>query len=106
MDKVTADKLTELAPAIQQFLNLHPDEQAWLYPLLGRAEKRAIAVLEAIQGHYMSYEEIAAQTNSNISTVKQILNALSNGGINFNVNKTGRWTTPKGGRNRRLTKIE
>lgn len=106
MDKITTDRLTRLAPKIQQFLDLHPDEQAWLYPLLGRAERRAIAVLEAIQGHYMSYEEIAAQTDSNISTIKQILYALSNGGINFNVDKSGKWQTPKGGRNRRLTKIQ
>lgn len=106
MDKVTVDNLTRLAPKIQQFLDLHPDEQAWLYPLLGRAEKRAISVLEAIQGHYLSYEEIAQETDSNVSTVKQILNALSNGGINFNVDKSGKWSTPKGGRNRRLTKLQ
>ncbi|WP_156481613.1 hypothetical protein [Anabaena sp. 4-3] len=44
MDKNTTDRLTRLALQLQQFLDLHPDEQAWLYPLLGRAEKRAIAL--------------------------------------------------------------
>jgi hypothetical protein len=43
MDKITSNRLVKLAPKIQQFLDLHPDEQAWLYPLLGRAQKRAIA---------------------------------------------------------------
>jgi hypothetical protein len=105
MDKITSDRLAKLAPTIQQFLDLHPDEQAWLYLLLGRAERRAIAVLECIQGNYMSYEEIADQTDSNISTVKQILYALSDGGINFHVNSSNKWMTPQGGRNRRLTKI-
>ncbi|MUG92806.1 hypothetical protein F7734_10230 [Scytonema sp. UIC 10036] len=50
MDKVTADKLTRLAPSLEKFLQLHPDEQEWLLPLLGRAERRAIAILEEIQG--------------------------------------------------------
>ena len=43
MDKITTNRLTKLALTIQQFLDLHPDEQAWLYLLLGRAERRAIA---------------------------------------------------------------
>jgi len=106
VDKITSNRLVKLAPKIQQFLELHPDEQAWLYPLLGRAERRAIAILEAIQGNYLSYEEIGEETDTHPSTVKQTLYALSDGGMNFNINKTGRWQTPKGGRNRRLTKIE
>ncbi|MBD2666684.1 hypothetical protein [Richelia sinica] len=67
MDKLTADRRTRLAPKNQQFLMLHPDD----HPLLGRAEKRAISVIEAIHTvHYMSYEKIAAQTDTNVSTVK------------------------------------
>jgi predicted transcriptional regulator len=106
MDKITANRLSKLAPTIQKFLDLHPDEQAWLYPLLGRAERRAILILECIQDNYMSYEEIAYETDSNTNTVKQILYALSEGGINFDVNKSGKWATPKGGRNRKITRIE
>ncbi|MHC5825758.1 MAG: hypothetical protein ACYT04_60400 [Nostoc sp.] len=105
MDKVTTDRLTELAPAIGQFLTLHPDEQVWLFPLLGRAERRAIAILEAIQGHYLSYEEIGNETNTHPNTVKQTLYALSNGGMNFYTDTTGKWMTPQGGRNRKLKKI-
>jgi hypothetical protein len=106
MDKVTVDRLNNLAPKIQQFLELHPDEQAWLYPLLGRAERRAIAILEAIQGNYLSYEEIGEQTDTHPNTIKQTLYALSNGGINFRVNSSNKWMTPQGGRNRKLTRIE
>lgn len=64
MDKITSDRLAKLAPTIQQFLDLHPDEQAWLYLLLGRAERRAIAILECIQGNYLSYEEIGKETDT------------------------------------------
>ena len=106
MDKITVDRLSKLAPLIQQFLDLHPDEQVWLYPLLGRAERRAIAILEAIQGNYLSYEEIGEQTDTHPNTVKQTLYALSNGGINFKVNSSNKWMTPQGGRNRKLTRIE
>lgn len=106
MDKITSNRLAKLAPKIQQFLELHPDEQAWLYPLLGRAERRAIAVIECIQGSYLSYEEIAEQCDIHRSTVKQILYALSEGGINFKVDSSNKWMTPQGGRNRRLTRIE
>lgn len=105
MDKVTVDKLEKLAPALSAFLDLHPDEQRWLFPLLGRAEKRAIAILESIQGSYLSYQEISNQTDTHINTVRQTLYALSNGGIDFKTTKSGKWMTPRGGRNRKLNKI-
>ena len=106
MDKITSNRLAKLAPALGRFLELHPDEQAWLYPLLGRAERRASTVLECIQGNYLSYEEIAQECDIHPSTVKQILYALSDGGINFKVNSSNKWMTPQGGRNRKLTRIE
>lgn len=43
MDKVTTDRLTEIAPQIKKFMDLHPDEQNWMILIVGRAEKRAIA---------------------------------------------------------------
>ncbi|NDJ26178.1 hypothetical protein GS682_32330 [Nostoc sp. B(2019)] len=106
MDTATVNRLSKLAPKIQQFIALHPSEQAWLYPLLGRAEKRAIAILEAIQGNYLSYKEIGEQTDTHPNTVKQTLYALSNGGINFRVDSSNKWMTLQGGRNRKLTRIE
>jgi hypothetical protein len=106
VDTATVNRLTKLAPKIQQFIALHPSEQAWLYPLLGRAEKRAIAILECIQGSYLTYEEIGNQTDTHPNTVKQILYALSNGGINLKVDSSNKWMTPQGGRNRKLTRIE
>ncbi|MBD2771217.1 sigma-70 region 4 domain-containing protein [Iningainema tapete] len=106
MDKVTADKLTEIAPSLAAFLELHPDEQKWLYPLLGRAEQRAILILEAMQGAYLSYEEISAKTGTHASTVRQTLYALSSGGLNLKSNKSGKWQSPKGGRSRKLLRME
>jgi hypothetical protein len=106
MDQSTVDRLTKLAPQIGRFFDLHPSEQAWLYPLLGRAERRAIAILECIQGNYLSYKEIGEQTDTHPNTVKQTLYALSNGGINLKVDSSNKWMTPQGGRNRKLTRIE
>lgn len=106
MDTVTVERLKKLAPRIEQFLDLHPDEQSWLLLLLGRAERRAIAVLKAIQGEYLSYQEIAEEVECHPSTVKQIIYALSAGGVELLSDKSERWRTPAGGRNRKLTKIQ
>jgi hypothetical protein len=106
MDSTTVERLKRLAPQIQQFLELHPDEQAWLLLLLGRAERRAIAVLKAIQGEYLSYQEIAEEVECHPSTVKQIIYALSAGGVLLLSDKSERWMTPAGGRNRKLTRIQ
>ena len=105
MDKATTDRLTEIAPQIKKFMDLHPDEQDWMILIVGRAEKRAIAILEAIQGRYLTYEQIAEEIGCHPSTVKQTLYALDAGGIPLKTDKTGRWSTPAGGRNRRLIKI-
>jgi DNA-directed RNA polymerase specialized sigma24 family protein len=106
MDKNTEERLERIAGSLQQFVKLHPDEQKWLFPLLGKAERRAIAVLEEIQGHALSYEEIAKLTDSHANTVKGILYALERGGIVFRSGSSGKWQTPKGGRNRRLKTLE
>jgi hypothetical protein len=105
MDTVTVERLTRLAPQIKKFMDLHPDEQEWMILIVGRAEKRAIAVLEAIQGAYLTYQQIAEEVDCHPTTVKQILYALDAGGIPLKTDKTGRWSTPVGGRNRRLIKI-
>ena len=105
MDKATTDHLTKIAPQIQKFMDLHPDEQDWMIFIVGRAERRAIAILEAIQGAYLTYQQIAEEVDCHPTTVKQILYALDAGGIPLKADKTGRWSTSVGGRNRRLIKI-
>ena len=90
MDKVTTDRLEKLAPLIQKFLELHPDEQEWLLPLLGKAERRAITILQEIDNCPLTYNEAGKLTSTHPNTVKQTLYALSNGGMNFGcVAKTG-----------------
>lgn len=106
MDKVTVDRLKQLAPLIQKFLDLHPDEQEWLLPLLGRAERRAIKILQEIDNHPLTYKEAGSFTETHPSTVKQTLHALNEGGINFKIDSTGRWLTPNGGRKRKLMKMQ
>lgn len=102
MDTATAARITELAANIEKFMSLHPDEQEWIYPMLGRAEKRAIAILSEIQERHLSYGEIAKLTNSHLNTVKMMLYALESGGLAYRSGKTNKWSTPKGGRNRKL----
>ena len=105
MDQVTVDRLRELAPLLQKFLDLHPDEQEWLMPLLGRAERRAVAILLEIDNHPLTYRQIGELTTTHPSTVKQTLNALSEGGMDFKVDRSGRWLTPNGGRKRKLVRM-
>jgi hypothetical protein len=105
LDKVTSDRIEKITPSLEKFLELHPDEQAWLYPLLGRAEKRAIAIIEEIQGHPLTFEEIGKLTDTHPNTVKMTLYALERGGLAFRVASSKKWITPKGGRYRKLTKL-
>lgn len=105
MDKITTDRLTHLAPNLAKFLDLHPDEQEWLLPLLGRAERRAILILEEISNYPLTFKEIGNLTNTHPSTVKQTLHALSNGGLDFKISSTGKWLSPLGGRKRKLIKL-
>lgn len=106
MNQKTADRLGELGDSLERFLNLHPDDQEWLFPLLNKPEQRTILMLQAIQGRYLTYEEIADHVDCHPTTVKTIFYALQNKGlVTLNQDKTGKWTTPKGGRYRALKKL-
>lgn len=105
MDKITTDRLEQLAPLLEKFIQLHPDEQKWLLPLLGRAERRAIAILQEIDSCPLTYEEVGKLTSTHPNTVKQTLYALSNGGMDFRVDSTNRWLTRNGGRKRKLVRM-
>lgn len=106
MNQDTADRLGELGENLNKFLELHPDDQDWIFPMLGRAEKRTILMLRAIQGRYLTYEEIADFAECHVSTVKTTFYGLQKAGfVNLDQDKTGRWTTPKGGRYRALKKV-
>lgn len=105
MDKITCNRLEALAEKLEKFLELHPEEQEWLFPLLGRAEQRAIKILQEISNHPATFEEIGKATSTHPTTVKQTLYALSNGGIGFRIHETGKWLTPVGGRKRKLIKL-
>jgi hypothetical protein len=105
LDKSTIDRIETLSPSIEKFLELHPDEQEWLYPMLGKAEKRCIDMLIALQGRYLTYIQVAVLVNCHPSTAKSTLYALQRGGIGISQDKTGKFSTPKGGRYRAIKKI-
>lgn len=106
MNQATADRLGELSENLDKFLELHPDDQEWIFPLLGKPEQRTILILQAIQGRYLTYNEIANYVGCHPSTIKTTLYALQDKGYSsLEQDKTGKWTTPKGGRYRALKKI-
>ncbi|UYD38966.1 hypothetical protein [Tolypothrix sp. PCC 7601] len=105
MNQDTADRLGELTPNLLKFLELHPDEQKWLYPLLGKAERRAIDILQTLQNRFLTYGEIASEVGIHANTVQSILYALTANGLTTYNSKTRRYSTPNGGRNRLLKKI-
>jgi len=77
----TADKLLSNSESLKKFMALPETDQAWLLPLLGKAERRAVAILKAINGQQKTYEEIAVLTGVNPNTVMQILRSLKDGGF-------------------------
>lgn len=106
MNKDTAERLKSLVDCFDFFLELHPDDQDKLLPLLGRSERRTIEMLFLIQGKFLTYEQIASELELHISTVKTTLYALQAGGMTrLTQDKTGKWSTPKGGRYRALKKL-
>jgi hypothetical protein len=104
MDNCTAGRLTKLAPQIQKYMELDDSEKEWLIFIVGKAERRAIAILEAIENRFLTYKEIAEIVDCHPNTVKLILYALDNGGIPLQTDRSGRWLTPSTGRNKKLIK--
>ena len=47
MNKTTKEYLKECGLSIQKYWDLAPEEQEWLYPMLQKRLRTAIAVLEA-----------------------------------------------------------
>ena len=106
MNEQTKAYIKECTPSIRKYWELHPKEQEWLYPLLHRSIRSAIAVLEAISDQPRNYSEIAAITELSENTVKQISYALAEGGIGIQIFSEGRAYCPCGGRPRNLKKLK
>lgn len=105
MNEDTKKYIKECSPSIQKYWELHPDEQAWLYPLLHRSIRSAIAILEAISDRPRNYEEISEITSLNENTIKQFIYALSEAGIGIQSFSEDRAYCPIGGRRRNLKKF-
>ena len=103
MDARTVERLINIAPQIERFMQIEESEKKWLFLIVGKAEKRAIAILEAIENQYLTYEEIAKLTECNKNTVKQIVYALEKGGIPININSQEKFIYNTG-RSRQLIK--
>jgi biotin operon repressor len=81
MNEKTKAYIKEYALSIQNYWNLHPDDQKWIFPLLHSSIISAIALREAIADRPRNYAEIAAITELSENTVKQITYALADVGI-------------------------
>ena len=85
MNQDTIDKLKAIAPSIERFRNLHPDEQKWLIHLLSPTTLAALNMLDAIANQPMTFDEISKIVERNPQTVSQTLNALNEGGVNIDL---------------------
>ena len=104
MNKTTKEYLKECGLSIQKYWDLAPEEQEWLYPMLQKRLRTAIAVLEAISDQPRSYSEIAEITGLSQNTVKQLTYALGEAGIGIQIFSEDRAYCPMGGRKRNLKK--
>ena len=106
MNEATKAYIKECGPSIRKYWELHPEEQEWLYPLLQKRLRTAIAVLEAISDRPRSYSEIAKITGLSENTVKQLTYALGEAGIGIQVFSEDRAYCPMGGRKRNLKRLD
>lgn len=105
MNEQTKAYIKECGLSIRKYWELPPEEQEWLYPLLNKSIRSAIVVLEAISDKPQNYSEIAAITELNENTIKQITYALAEGGIGIQIFSEGRAYCPLG-RPRTLKKLK
>ncbi|MCA2552746.1 MAG: hypothetical protein IM466_03100 [Microcystis sp. M04BS1] len=106
MNKTTKEYIEECGPSIRKYWDLDPEEQKWLYPMLQKRLRTAIAVLEAISDKPRSYSEIAKITSLAENTVKQLTYALAQAGIGIQIFSEDRAYCPMGGRKRNLKRLD
>lgn len=106
MNETTKEYIKECGPSIRKYWELHPEEQEWLYPLLQKRLRTAIAVLEAISDQPRTYSEIAKITGLSENTVKQLTYALEQAGVGIQIFSEDRAYCPLGGRKRNLKRLD
>lgn len=87
MNQDTILRLKDAAPSIEKFRNLNPSEQDWLIPMLTQTVKTALNILDTIVDSPLTYQEIADTCELHPTSVKQILNALDDGGCKINLSE-------------------
>lgn len=87
MNQDTINRLKDAATSIDKFRNLNPSEQAWLTPLLNPTAKTALNILDTIANSPLTYQEIADICELHPTSVKQILNALDDGGCRIDLSE-------------------
>ena len=106
MNEATKEYIKECGPSIRKYWELHPEEQEWLYPLLQKRLRTAIAVLEAISDRPRTYSEIAKIAGISQNTAKQLTYALAEAGIGIQIFSQDRAYCPMGGRKRNLKRLD
>lgn len=102
MNTDTIKRLKDAAPSIEKLRHLHPEEQAWLEPLLNPTTKTALLILDTISNSPLTYEEIADACELHINSVRQILGALNEGGCAIDMDE--RVAFARTGRPRKLAR--
>ncbi len=87
MNTDTVNRLKNVAPFVEKFRNLSPDEQEWLEPMLKNNLKTALDILDTITDSPMTYQAIATTLQLHPTTVTQMLNALAEGGCRIDLKK-------------------
>ena len=100
MNTDTTNRIRESARSIEKFRALDMDEQRWLEPLVTKTTKTCLNILDAIAHQPLTYEEIAQLCDLHPTTVKQILNALNEGGCSIDLRERGAFAPT--GRSRNL----
>ena len=102
MEDGVRTRLIKYAESIDNFRNLHPEEQDWLFPLLSKGFRSTIELLNLISHEAMTFEEIASALGINKQTVSQKLNALVLGGLLIQLTDTSAFAPT--GRPRKLAR--
>jgi hypothetical protein len=102
MHQEQIERLRERADAILFFLDMEPEAQDRLWPLIPRGIRSTIELLDAISQQPKTYKELAAELGNHPMTISQKLNLLSEFIPIELGDDTAYAPSPKGGRRRRI----
>ncbi|MCT7975192.1 hypothetical protein [Laspinema olomoucense] len=106
MNQNQINRLIEKAEAIAYFLELDPEQQDKLWPLIPKGIRSTIMLLDAIGEQPKTYEELAVELECHETTISQKLNIMAKFMAIELENDTAYAPSKHGGRPRRVAKFE